>query len=110
MEGYDKVLPGSADRILKMAESQAEHRQNLERKVVEGNLRAQAWGQFYAFVLCLSLFAGSIYLLAHGIQIGGLSALVLAVGGFVGTFLYGRSRQEKEREAKSLAPAKLRKD
>jgi uncharacterized membrane protein len=100
LEAYERILPGSADRILKMAEKQSDHRQGLERQVVVGNLAAQARGQHYAFGLCALLFAGGIYLLANGIQIGGLSTLALAVAGIVSTFIYGRSKQEKERREK----------
>ena len=32
MEQYEGTLPGSADRILKMAENQSEHRQSLEKQ------------------------------------------------------------------------------
>lgn len=35
MEGYEKVCPGSADRILRMAEQQAKHRQNIETIAVK---------------------------------------------------------------------------
>ncbi|MBI1739603.1 MAG: DUF2335 domain-containing protein [Acidobacteriales bacterium] len=35
---YEQVLPGSADRIIRMAERQAEHRQNLEKTVVLSNV------------------------------------------------------------------------
>lgn len=100
LEAYERTLPGSADRILKMAEEQSQHRQRLEQQVVAKNLTAQARGQHYAFGLSALLFGGSIYLLANGIQIGGLSTLVLAVAGIVSTFIYGRSKQEKERREK----------
>lgn len=100
MEAYERILPGSADRILKMAEKQSDHRQGLENQVVAGNLAAQVRGQRYAGGLCALLFGGSIYLLSNGIQIGGLSTLALAVAGIVSTFIYGRSRQEKERREK----------
>jgi uncharacterized membrane protein len=36
-EKYNLVLPGAADRILKMAETQATHRQGLERFAVRGD-------------------------------------------------------------------------
>ena len=32
MKQYEETLPGSADRILKMAENQSEHRQWMEKK------------------------------------------------------------------------------
>jgi uncharacterized membrane protein len=100
MEAYERILPGSADRILRMAEKQSDHRQGLERQVVAGNVSAQTRGQRYAGGLSALLFGGGIYLLANGIQIGGLSTLALAVAGIVSTFIYGRSRQEKERREK----------
>jgi len=36
--GYVRILPGAADRILKMAENQAGHRQTLERRALTGDL------------------------------------------------------------------------
>lgn len=100
LEGYERILPGAAERILRMSESQSQHRQRLEQQVITGNIKAQSRGQHYAFILTGGLFVGSIYLVANGIQIGGLAALVIAVGGIVSTFIYGRSRQEKERAEK----------
>ncbi len=32
LEGYENSVPGSAERILKMAESQVYHRQDMEKK------------------------------------------------------------------------------
>ena len=34
IEGYERVLPGSADRIISMAEKQSEHRQKMEDKMI----------------------------------------------------------------------------
>jgi uncharacterized membrane protein len=39
LQGYEEVLPGAADRILRMAEDQAMHRQHLERTVVQSKRR-----------------------------------------------------------------------
>jgi uncharacterized membrane protein len=35
---YERTLPGAADRILKMAENQASHRQTLERRALSADL------------------------------------------------------------------------
>lgn len=37
LKQYDEVLPGAAERILKMAEEQSTHRKQLERKVIDGD-------------------------------------------------------------------------
>ncbi len=35
LEGYERIVPGSAERILKMAEEQQTHRQRLERQALQ---------------------------------------------------------------------------
>lgn len=38
---YEQILPGAADRLIRMAEQQAAHRQNLEKAVIFSNLTMQ---------------------------------------------------------------------
>ena len=43
---YENILPGSADRVIRMAEDQAKHRQSLEQTVVQTlnwNLEVKSW-------------------------------------------------------------------
>lgn len=44
LERYDKIVPGLAERIVKMAEGQSQHRQGLEHMVVQSNTRAAGPG------------------------------------------------------------------
>ena len=39
LEAYDRLVPGAAERIMKMAEQQSEHRRGLEKTVVEAGAR-----------------------------------------------------------------------
>lgn len=39
LSGYEKLLPGAADRILSMAENQTRHRHSIEKKIVETEAR-----------------------------------------------------------------------
>ena len=48
MKQYEGTLPGSADRILKMAENQSEHRQSLEKQKLSFSNRAIRRGQYSA--------------------------------------------------------------
>ena len=44
---YEQILPGSAERIMVMAENQAEHRQSLEetvKTVIEGDSKRRTYG------------------------------------------------------------------
>ena len=76
MEQYEKTLPGSADRILKMAENQSEHRQSLEKQRLSFSNREVHLGQIFGFLI------GAI-----AIVTGGYTALSGAPipGGFIGT-------------------------
>ena len=51
MEHYERVMPGSANRILAMAESQIGHRQQLETTVVKGNIESERRGQRYGLAV-----------------------------------------------------------
>lgn len=91
---YDRILPGSAERILKMAENQAAHRQSLEASVVKTQNRNSTIGLFSAFVLCLI----TILLGGYGAYNGGgwQSAIfgTSGIGALAGVFIYGTKRNK----------------
>lgn len=49
LEHYEHILKGSAERILKMAENQAEHRINQENKLVDDNINYKKKRTAYSF-------------------------------------------------------------
>lgn len=105
---YNACLPNGADRIVALAERQAEHRQSLESAVVRGNIRAETRGQICAFLLGLVAIVGGIVLIALGKDVQGLAAIITAFVALAGVFIYGRKQQERERtrkrqEAEALA-------
>lgn len=100
LERYDDLLPGLADRIVSMAESQSVHRQHLERTVVEGRVRAAKGGQWMAFSLGAIALVGGFVLIGMDKNTEGVTSIISAVGALVGVFLWGRHAEKKEREAK----------
>ena len=42
---YDSVLPGAAERILKMAEENSVHRRQMERRIIYSGTRQSSIGQ-----------------------------------------------------------------
>ena len=59
--GYEKVLPGAAERILGMAEKEAANRQEMEKEIVGKTFRLNCRGQIFGFILGL-LSLGAVYL------------------------------------------------
>ena len=103
---YDHVVPGSADRILAMAESNARHRREIEAKVVDSNCRAQSRGQVLAFVLALTTIVAGSLLIYAGHEGKGFAMVVTAAGSLIGAYLWGRARQERERREQLTALAR----
>lgn len=88
--GYNEVLPGSAERILSMAEKEQEHRINWEDRALETTTREAALGQWLGFATGLACIASSIYLAMNGNQlVAGILAGV-SVLGLVKKFIRGR--------------------
>ena len=54
LERYNQILPGAAERIIAMAESQHAHRQGLEKHVIESNVSAQRLGTILGFVVAMT--------------------------------------------------------
>jgi uncharacterized membrane protein len=50
---YERALPGAADRILALAEKEAEHRHQNEDALVSKSMFLGGRGQIFAFVISL---------------------------------------------------------
>lgn len=101
LEKYDDVLPGAADRIIKMAEKQQLHRFSLEESSIRRQFNQSGTGQWLAALIALAFLAGSIYL---GINdhdwlagvLGGATIISLVTVFITGKKHIARSLKEKE--------------
>lgn len=97
---YNLATPDAADRIIAMAEKQAEHRQSLELLVVQTNSRNSTLGIMAGFLLGVFVIGGGFWLLFLGKSVEGFSAIIGAAATLVGTFIYGKHANKKELEQK----------
>lgn len=92
LKKYEEVLSGSADRIIKLAEKEQEHRHYIEKIESErftkatmvytkGSLFAEYLGSVIGGIILLSIIFGAIYLLSIGRNIEGYVSLIVACGG-----------------------------
>lgn len=109
--GYERHLPGSAERILAMAEEQQRHRMQQENRgqlaAIERDKRAMNRG----FVLALVLMLLSAFALHLGSDLVGFGFVATSVVSLAGVFLYShRSTRQELREKRealqqpSIAP------
>lgn len=58
LQEYERISPGLAERIVSMAESQARHRQQLERSVIDSGIKDSRLGLWFGLVIGLVAVIG----------------------------------------------------
>ncbi len=101
---YEDVLPGTADRIITMAENQAKHRQYIEKKQVDTESRDSLLGVLSALVIAIAiLVCGTLIALLGNSTVATVAGTVLNLTGIatiIGTFLKGTSNSWKNNQDK----------
>ena len=114
---YDDILPGSAERIMRMAEAQAEHRieqeqhssqqedvrVQTERTAVIGDSRRAYIGLIFGFILSLLIISLGAYSIIWGNPWVGVAAIGINIAGLAGVFVYGTNSRRRERERRASA-------
>jgi len=101
LKRFDEIVPGAAERIIKMAEAQSEHRKDLEKKVIESDISRSKWGQILGFIISITGLIVSGFISIYGNAIVGGIVSVSMLASLVGVFMYGSKTRAKEREEKS---------
>lgn len=97
---YDQVLPGSAERILKMAETQEAHRHVIEAKVIKSEVINSRAGLIFGFMIGMTaIISGAIVASSNGELVGGAISLG-GLGSLVSVFVYGSKSRKEERVEK----------
>ena len=102
---YNTAVADAAERILKMAETQAAHRQDIALRVVNSNTLNQTMGTIFAFIIASGVIGGGIYLISAGANLAGFATILTALGSLLTVFIKGRSAQDRERRDKQQALA-----
>lgn len=101
LKRFDEVIPGSAERIIKMAEGQFAHRTELERKVIASDISRSRLGQILGFIIAVVGLICSAIISIYGNQIAGTILGISTLGSLVGVFMYGSRTRSQEREKKA---------
>lgn len=107
---YEKAVPGSGDRILRMAEETLAHRRKMEENSLEiageetrGELVITLRGQMFGFSAIVLLVLGAIACFYFRAEAAAYSQIVLAIAAVCG-HLYYKGRERKEQPASVPAP------
>ncbi len=106
LEQYERICPGAANRILKMAEKQSQHRQDLEMKIINSNIRHEKIGIHYAFIITITLSILGAILIVYDKNIEGFVVLVGPSVFHGSMYIYNRQLQKKELQQREKESAK----
>ena len=109
VEGYEKICPGAADRILKMVEEELVHKRELEKKEEDSiiecrklDLKSDIWtnvlATIFAFLLLFTTIVVAGVLLIKGKKLEGLSTLMGVVVTCIGSAFWKRYINSKNKE------------
>lgn len=93
---YEEILPGSADRILTMAEEQGRHRREIEKIVIKNEARNSSRGLLFAFIVAVIIVLVGGTLVFFDKAGWGLALILTGLAGLVGTFIKGRKDKRKD--------------
>ena len=100
---FDEVVPGAAERIIKMAEDQSLHRRSLEAKVIHSGVTDSKRGLWFGLIMGLSGFGLVGFCASLGLQLLAGIIAALDLGSLVGVFVYGSRQKKAERVEKERA-------
>ena len=98
---FNEIVPGAAERIIKMAEDQSTHRKELEKKVIDSDIARSKWGQILGFIIAITGLGISTIIAIYGSAIAGGVIGVGTLASLVGVFMYGSKTRSLERKEKS---------
>jgi len=96
LHGYESVLPGLADRVVKMAENQSAHRQRLESRVIWFDGVRSSLGLVFGLIIALAGIVAGTYLILGGNSTAGLASLIIPLGVIIGAFVYQKREETKD--------------
>lgn len=90
---YEDILPGTAERIMRVHESQTTQVAGREDRIVDAEILLNKRGQVWAGVLALVFAVAGIVFIARGNNIGGGIMFSMPVSMLVVSFLPARLRR-----------------
>lgn len=94
---YEKALPGLADRVMAMSESQSAHRIKIENTVVKTDSLRSTLGLVFAFIIVIVGMILGAYLVFKDKPISGFVAMITPLGIVVGAFILQKTSSEKNK-------------
>lgn len=96
LEGFERIVPGSAERILRMAEQNSEHQQAIEKLALTSRFKEVRRGQIFGLVAVICALATCLLSLYLGSEKAAMIIGGTTIVGLAAAFIVGRYKQSDD--------------
>jgi uncharacterized membrane protein len=97
LKKFEDIVPGAAKQIIEQANKQTDHRINIEKQVIQSDIRKSYLGLVFGFILGLVGIGGGIYATTLGHNVFGPLLSGGTLVSLVYAFIYGTKSRKEER-------------
>jgi uncharacterized membrane protein len=83
IQGYQDAIPNGGERVMAMAEAEAEHRRGMENRQLQDSFRAHVLGQVCGFILAVVVVGLGAWLISKGHSLAGYATLIVGAASLV---------------------------
>ncbi|MBF0108183.1 MAG: DUF2335 domain-containing protein [Magnetococcales bacterium] len=94
MEKYEELVPGSADRILRMAEKSVDFQHSMTRDALSLQANDTRRGQWFAFLVAFGALVAGVIAIPTGNPGTGAAIISTTLAGGIGTFIISRRNDD----------------
>ena len=94
-EGYERALPGAADRILAMCEKQVDHRHKNENEKLDRSIKLEGRGQIFAFILSILSIGVIVVSIIFSQPVFSIAATLIIITGIASLFSNSNKKDKK---------------
>lgn len=94
LKGYEEIIPGAAERILAMAETDAQHQREIEFAALNAEVTGVRRGQVLGFFVVLATLSLAAFCAHLGFENAALAIGGIAVVSLASAFVLGRQQDE----------------
>jgi len=99
---FEEILPGAAERILRLTETQSSHRREMEALTVKSRIRLEYRGQWLAAGISFAVIGGGYWVISLGHSLEGVATMITAIAALAGVFIFGKRRQQLHSKANTV--------
>ena len=93
---YERILPGSADRIISSSEKQLNHRISIESQTIASQNKQSGLGQIFGFIIAIVGFLCSFGAICMNHAVAGTIIGTVDLVAPVSVFVYGKTAQRTD--------------